>query len=105
MFGEGGTRVPPRYRLFLSPYGEDDFEWADKKSTVTFEKRDIALVAAKIAFRGRLLRRRDTRRDYGEIRYQVLGEIYERIYLIVYTPRAGKCRLISMRRAMPHEQA
>jgi uncharacterized protein len=97
--------VPPRYRLFIPRYGEDDFEWDHEKSTITFERRDVGLTAAKIAFRGRLLRRPDTRKNYGEPRYQVLGEVYGRIYVIVYTPRAGKCRLISMRRAEPHEKA
>ena len=29
----------------------------------------------------------------------VLGELYGRVVVIVYTPRRGKCRIISMRRA------
>ncbi|MBV8167852.1 MAG: BrnT family toxin [Alphaproteobacteria bacterium] len=97
--------MPRRYRLFQSPYGEDDFEWDPEKSALTFEKRDLAPAAAKIAFRGRLLRRQDTRKNYGEARYQVLGEIYGRIYVIVYTPRAGKCRIVSIRRADADETA
>ncbi len=97
--------MPPRYRVWLPPYGDEDFEWDPDKSTLALDKHDIALVAARIAFRGRLLRRQDTRRDYGEIRYQVIGDVYGRVYVIVYTPRAGKCRLISMRRAEPDEEA
>jgi uncharacterized protein len=97
--------MPAAYRIFVSPYGDEDFEWHDEKSRRTFEDRDIALVAARIAFRARLLRRRDTRRDYGEDRFRVLGEIEGRVFFIVYTPRQGKCRIISIRRATPEEAA
>jgi uncharacterized DUF497 family protein len=93
------------YRPYIPIYGEDDFEWHDEKSAVTFDKRDMVFVAARIAFRGRLLRRQDTRREYGEPRYQVLGEVYGRILMIVYTPRGKKCHIITMRRATPEEEA
>ena len=96
----------PRYTFWIPPFGDDAFEADPGKSAIGFEKHAVGMVAAaKIAFRGRLLRRRDTRRDYGEVRYQVLGEVYGKIYVIVYTHRAGKCRVISMRRADLDEKA
>ena len=33
----------------------------------------------------------------------VLGELYGQVVVIVYTPRGGKCRIISMRRANSEE--
>ena len=29
----------------------------------------------------------------------VLGELYDRVIAIIYTPRSGKCRIISLRPA------
>lgn len=96
--------MSPLYRPFVPPFGEEDFEWDVAKSALAFDKRDMVFAAARIAFRGRVLRREDGRRDYGELRYQVLGEVYGRIFMFVYTPRKGKCRIISMRRATPEER-
>ena len=33
----------------------------------------------------------------------VLGELYGRVVVIIYTPRRGKCRIISLRRANSEE--
>jgi uncharacterized DUF497 family protein len=52
----------------------------------------------------------DTRKDYGERRFRVLGFIGKRLYAVVFTPRAGKVHVISLRKAnarevKQHEQA
>ena len=92
--------MPRVYRPWISPYGDDDFEWDRDKSLATFEDRDLVFEAARIVFRRPLLRRRDTRRRRSrEPRFMVLGELYGRVVLIVYTPRRGKCRIISLRAA------
>jgi uncharacterized DUF497 family protein len=36
----------------------------------------------------------DTRRDYGEHRYQALGLIAERLHVLLLTPRSGKTHLL-----------
>ena len=41
----------------------------------------------------------DTRRDYGERRYQAFGLIAERLHVLVFTPRARKTHIISLRKA------
>lgn len=41
----------------------------------------------------------DTRKDYGERRYCVLGFIEDRLHSVVFTPREGKPRVISLRKA------
>ncbi|MFZ3234730.1 MAG: BrnT family toxin [Stellaceae bacterium] len=93
------------YRLWVSPYTDDDFEWNRKKSHDTFADRDFVFEAARIVFRGALVRRADTRRRRSkEPRFMVLGELYGRVVVIIYTPRNRKCRIISMRRANPTEQ-
>lgn len=45
----------------------------------------------------------DTRKDYGEPRYCVLGFIADRLHSVVFTPREGKPRIISLRKANKRE--
>ena len=45
----------------------------------------------------------DTRKDYGESRYCVLGYIGNRLHSVVFTPRNGKPRVISLRKANKRE--
>jgi uncharacterized protein len=45
----------------------------------------------------------DTRKAYGERRFRVLGFIGERLRAVVFTPRAGKVHVISLRNANPRE--
>ncbi len=45
----------------------------------------------------------DTRQDYGEPRYRVLGLIGRRLHALVFTPRAGKVHVISLRKANSRE--
>jgi uncharacterized DUF497 family protein len=45
----------------------------------------------------------DTRNDYGERRYCVLGFIADRLHSVVFTPRDGKPRVISLRKANKRE--
>lgn len=45
----------------------------------------------------------DTRRDYGESRFRVLGFIGQRLHAAVFTPRAGKVHVISLRKANARE--
>lgn len=45
----------------------------------------------------------DRRNDYGERRYCVLGFIQNRLHSVVFTPRDGKPRVISLRKANKRE--
>jgi uncharacterized protein len=45
----------------------------------------------------------DTRRDYGERRFQALGLIGMRVYVLVHTPREGRVHVISLRKANKRE--
>lgn len=46
---------------------------------------------------------KDDRRDYGERRYQALGLIADRLHALVFTPRAGRVHVISLRKANRRE--
>ena len=46
----------------------------------------------------------DTRKDYGERRIRVLGEIGGELHSAVITPRGEKIRVISLRRANKREE-
>lgn len=45
----------------------------------------------------------DIRRDYGERRFQALGMITDRLHALVFTPRAGRVHVISLRKANRRE--
>jgi len=46
----------------------------------------------------------DSRRDYGEHRYQALGRIATRLHMLIYTPRHGGVHVISLRKANRREE-
>ncbi|MBK9347985.1 MAG: BrnT family toxin [Burkholderiales bacterium] len=76
---------------------------------------DPAKNAANIASRGipfdlveqldwaTALIREDTRKAYGERRFQVLGFIGNRLHAVVFTPRDDKVHVISLRKANSRE--
>lgn len=45
----------------------------------------------------------DTRRDYGEVRYQAFGLIDGRLYFVAFSLRADSVRIISLRKANARE--
>lgn len=47
----------------------------------------------------------DVRKAYGEPRFIAYGYIGTRMYVIIYTPRAGSIRVISLRKANKREVA
>jgi len=45
----------------------------------------------------------DTRRNYGEERYRLMGSIEGRLYIVIYTPRHDTTRIISAHKANQRE--
>jgi uncharacterized protein len=45
----------------------------------------------------------DLRKDYGKRRFQALGLIGDRLHMMVFTPRANKAHVISLRKANKRE--
>ncbi|MDX8129005.1 BrnT family toxin [Methylomonas sp. OY6] len=80
------------------------FEWDDTKSETCFRERGFDFAyAAKAFFDPNRLVRADNRRVYGEDRYQLMGMIHQRLFVVVYTPRPESLRIISARKANQRE--
>ena len=82
-----------------------EFEWDEAKSARNLAERGVGFEAI-LAFDWQNCRtREDTRGAYGERRFVSIGTIEGRLHVAVWTPRAGKRRLISLRKANEREQA
>lgn len=46
----------------------------------------------------------DGRRDYGEARFKATGMIEGRLFIVIFTPRGERFRLISLRKANEREK-
>jgi hypothetical protein len=81
-----------------------EFEWDQNKSEKCFTERgfDFAYVIRAFFDPNRLVQR-DKRYDYGEKRYQLIGKIDERVFVVIYTPRKRTLRIISARKANTRE--
>ena len=81
-----------------------EFEWDPAKSDIFFSGRgfDFTYVIHAFLDSDRLIRR-DSRWDYGEDRYLLLGRIDNRVFVVVYTTRDLLIRIISARKANQRE--
>lgn len=82
----------------------DEFEWDWKKHASNLADHKVGFDQAKEIFKGPRLESPDTRENYGEERYVSLGEVDGRCLVVVHTPRGGKTRIISARKATSGEQ-
>lgn len=81
-----------------------NFEWDDTKSETCFHERGFDFAyAARAFFDPDRQIRVDDRRVYGEDRYQLMGKIQQRLFVVVYTPRPDSIRIISARKANQRE--
>ena len=80
-------------------------EFDQAKRAVTLAERGLDFADAINVFEGRSITLEDERRAYGESRFITIGELGERMVVIVWTPRGDSRRIISMRRANEREQA
>jgi uncharacterized protein len=67
-------------------------------------KHHIDLAECEPVFDGPMLTREDTREAYGEQRLVSLGWLKGRVVVLVWTDREDGIRMISCRKAEPHEQ-
>jgi uncharacterized DUF497 family protein len=72
-----------------------EFEWDDDKASANLEKHGVDFVDAAQIFAGVTFEVADTRRAYGEPRTRAIGAHDEEVYVVVYTPRGDRLRLIS----------
>ena len=79
------------------------FEWDDSKSETCFRQRGFDFAyAARAFFDPNRLVQADNRRCYGD-RYQLMGMIQQRLFVVIYTPRQDAIRIISARKANQRE--
>jgi uncharacterized DUF497 family protein len=76
------------------------FEWDEAKSNACFAERgfDFAYITSAFTDPNRTTLR-DERFDYGEDRFQLVGQLDGRVYVVVYTIRRNIIRIISARKA------
>jgi uncharacterized DUF497 family protein len=88
----------------LAYIGAMEFEWNETKSEACHAERgfDFAYAVRVFLDPDRLVEA-DDRFDYGEPRQRVLGRIEGRIFVVVYTPRGKRFRVISARKANQRE--
>lgn len=81
-----------------------NFEWDEAKSETCFQERGVDFAyAARAFFDPDRIIQADTRHSYGEERYQLMGKIERRLFVVVYTPKHGAMRIIPARKANQRE--
>ncbi|MGK7942774.1 MAG: BrnT family toxin [Crocosphaera sp.] len=81
-----------------------EIEWDSNKATSNLIKHNIDFEDAKNIFLDPNRLEREDKRDYGEIRIQVIGIVNEVVLFVVYTKRGNRYRIISARRANKNER-
>jgi uncharacterized DUF497 family protein len=75
------------------------FEWDENKRQSNLEKHGIDFMDAAKVMAEAVFILEDTRRDYGEPRFQAFGELSGVVIIVAFTIRQGTRRIISARRA------
>lgn len=80
-----------------------DISFDPLKSLRNEVERDLPFsLVVSLAWDSALIKE-DTRKDYGERRFMVLGLIHGRLHGVVFTPREDKVHVISLRKANNRE--
>ena len=75
-----------------------------EKDKFNVAKHGVSLSRAETMFVDDALIEIDDRRDYGEPRWILYGEIDGRLHVLAFTVRQGNTRAISLRKANDREQ-
>ena len=83
-----------------------EFEWDENKNQSNWIKHKIDFADAIHVFLDEnRLEREDTRKNYGESRFQTIGTTEQGIMFVIYTERDGNTiRIISARKANSRER-
>ncbi|MGS4945055.1 BrnT family toxin [Meridianimarinicoccus sp. RP-17] len=82
---------------------DPDYEWDAEKAARNMAKHGVPFEAVTGFDWETAIEAEDTRYDYGETRFQALGRIAGRYHILVYAWRAGRIRVISLRKANRRE--
>ena len=80
------------------------FEWDERKRQANLAKHGVDFRRVTALFDGDTVETVDDRQDYGETRFNCLGEIEGRVYVVAYTWRGADRRIISARKANARER-
>jgi uncharacterized protein len=75
------------------------------KGQAALRERGLNFADASVVFAGPTITVQDTRRDYGETRFQTVGFLADRMVMVVWTPRNEARHVISMRKCNDREKA
>ena len=81
-----------------------EIEFDPAKRVQTLDERGVDFRDAALVFAGLKVTFADDRFDYGEVRWITVGFLHGRMVIVVWTERAQRCRIISMRKANDKEQ-
>jgi uncharacterized DUF497 family protein len=73
----------------------EGFEWDEDKRRRNLADHGVDFGDAAVIFDGDVVEATDQRARYGEIRYRALGRVGDDYFLVVYTWRGSKLRIIS----------
>ena len=82
-----------------------DPEWDEAKEAENRRKHGVSLADAARLDWSAAVRNEDKRRDHGETRWTVMAPLGGRLHVCVYTLRAGRRRVISLRKANARERS
>ncbi len=74
------------------------------KRVLTLADRNLDFLDAELVFAGKTLTVEDTRRDYGERRFQTVGHLRGLMVMVVWTPREEARHVMSMRKCNAKER-
>lgn len=80
------------------------FEWDENKNQTNKEKHGLDFKDAEFIFSGKIITFIDDSQNYGENRFITLGELKERVVIVIHTQRSLIVRIISMRKANEREK-
>lgn len=81
-----------------------EFEWDEIKNSKNIEKHSLDFIDVVSAFKYPIIKKENTKKDYGEKRWIAIGQLKNFCIVIIYTIRDKKIRLISARKANKKER-
>jgi len=81
-----------------------DLEWDEVKRQQTLALRQMDFADVALIDPASLVTEQDTRHDYGEARYSSYAYLDQTLINFCWTPRNGRIRIISMRKANDRER-
>jgi hypothetical protein len=85
--------------------GRCEFEWDDAKARANLAKHGVPFgYASRVFLDPGMVEFDASNEGDDEVRQKAVGLIEDRLFVVVFTDRAGVCRIISARRANTKEQ-